>query len=122
MAVKTTAYLWQKQKLDQHCETINCASYDPYKDFRRDPSGCYVLIKPDFFTFKIEVAVCDKNHVIVKIFKGSKAQDLYEGIFQYAKKHKKQWFKSLGHCAYLGKELKKAELALVLGQNSYFQE
>ena len=71
---------------------------------------------------KIEVAVCDKRHVIVKVFRGAKAQDVYEGIFQYEKKHSLTWFKSKGHCAYIGKELKKAELALALGQNNYFQE
>ena len=105
-----------------HCETIGCSVYDPIKDFHRDPTGYYVLIKPDFIRFKIEVAICNKNHAIEKIFRGSKAQDLYEGIFKFEQKHKLQWFKNKGHMAYLGKELKKAEIALALGQNNYFQE
>ena len=116
------SYVWQKQSMVPKCETIDCAVYDPIKDFRRDPSGFYVLIRTDFIAMNIEVAVCDKNHTVVKIFRGNKAQDLYEGIFQHEKKHGLAWFKDKGHCAYLGKELKKAELALALGQNNYFQE
>jgi hypothetical protein len=115
-------YKWTKQKEVKQAETVQCPVYDPNKDFKRDPSGFYVLIKVDFTTLKIEVAICDQKHTIVKIFRGTKSQDLYEGIFQYEQKFKQQWFKSKGHAAYLGKELKKAELALVLGQNNYFQE
>ena len=115
-------YIWQKQSKADQCETVDCSAHDPIKDFHRDPTGYYVLIKPDFTTLKIEVAICDKDHAIVKVFRGAKAQDLYEGIFKFEQKHKCQWFKDKGHIAYLGKELKKAELALVLGQNSYFQE
>ena len=115
-------YIWADPQKAPDVETIQCVPYDPYKDFRRDPSGFYVLIRPDFTTLRIEVAICDKKHTIVRVFHGTKAQDLYEGIFRCEKKHGVQWFKDKGHCAYLGKELKKAELALVLGQNSYFQE
>ena len=109
-------YIWQKQSIAAGCATIDCPVYDPYKDFRRDPSGFYVLIRPDFASLTIEAAICDKKHTVVKIFRGVKSQDLYEGIFQYEKKHRLAWFKDKGHMAYLGKELKKAELALVLGQ------
>ena len=116
------AYHWAKQQLAKDIQTIDCPSYDPYRDFHRDPSGYYVLIRTDFGALKIEAAICDKDHVIRKVFRGTKAQDVYEGIFKYEKKYKLQWFKDKGHIAYLGKELKKAELALVLGQNSYFQE
>ena len=115
-------YIWHAQNKTKDCECILCPEYDPYKDFSRDPSGFYVLICLDFSGMNIEVAVCDKRHAIVKIFRGSKAQDVYEGIFQYEKKHRLIWFKDKGHIAYLGKELKKAELALALGQNNYFQE
>ena len=123
MAVhKDKSYVWHKQSFAHDCATIDCSVHDPYKDFHRDPSGFYVLIRPDFTAMKIEVAVCNAKHTIVKIFRGSKVQDLYEGIFRYEKKHRLAWFKDKGHCAYLGKELKKAELALALGQNNYFQE
>lgn len=122
MVQKPVGYVWQKQSVAPKCEVINCPVYDPIKDFRRDPSGFYVLIRTDFAVMKIEVAICNKKHAIVKIFRGSKAQDVYEGIFQYEKKHRTEWFRDKGHTAYLGKELKKAELALALGQNNYFQE
>ncbi len=121
VAVKK-GYVWSKQKKAKDCTVTDCPSYDPYADFHRDPSGCYVLIRPDFSTLRIEVAVCNKGNEIVQIFSGVKAQDLYEGIFRWEKKHNTTWFKDKGHCAYLGKELKKAELALALGQNNYFQE
>lgn len=119
---KKVDYIWQKQSMAPHCETIDCSVYDDIKDFRRDPSGCYVLIRPDYAKKKIEVAICDKKHQIQMIFRGKKAQDLYEGIFQYEKKHSKRWFKSMGHAAYLGKELKKAEIAIHSGSENYCQE
>lgn len=119
---KKIDYHWQKQSIDSKNETIDCPVYDPLKDFHRDPSGFYVLIRANFVDLKIEVAVCDKDHKIMKTFRGAKAQDVYEGIFKYEKKHQLAWFKDKGHMAYLGKELKKAEIALVLGQNNYFQE
>ncbi len=119
---KSPSYVWQKQSIAPDCEVIDCPVHDPLKDFRRDPSGFYVLIRTDFTAMAIEVAVCDKTHKIVRIFRGAKAQDLYEGMFRYEKKNGLAWFKDKGHCAYIGKELKKAELALALGQNNYFQE
>ena len=115
-------YVWSTQKMTNDCPVIDCPVYDPYKDFRQDKSGFYVLIRPDFSTLTIDVAVCDKKHVIVAVFRGAKPQDVYEAIFAYEKEHQSNWFQSKGHIAYLGKELKKAQLALALGQNSYFQE
>jgi hypothetical protein len=115
-------YVWAKQKMATDCAVIDCPPYDPYKHFHRDPSGHYVLIRPDFSTLTIDVAVCDKGNVIVAVFRGVTPQDIYEGIFAYEKKHGLAWFKDKTHAAYLGKELKKAQLALALGQNSYFQE
>lgn len=116
------SYVWAKQVASTQMKVIACKEHDAYKDFRRDPSGYYVLIRPNFETSHIEVALCNKDHVIEMVFTGKKSQDIYEGVFQYEKKNGKTWFKDKGHAAYLGKELKKAELALALGQNSYFQE
>ncbi len=116
------SYHWSSQKHAEGCETIECKEYDPYKHFHRDPSGYYFLIRPNFSTYRIEVAVCNKGHSIVKIFSGRKTQDLYMGILDYEKKHHSEWFKNKAHIAYLGKELKKAEIALVMGSNAYFQE
>lgn len=116
------SYVWVKQAMANNVKTIACKPYDPIKDFRRDPTGYYVLIRPNFETMHLEVAVCNKDHFIEAVFDGAKAQDLYEGIFGYEKKHHLKWFGDKGHMAYLGKELKKCELALTLGQNNYFQE
>ena len=120
--LKDPNYVWQKQSTAPKCESIDCSVHDPIKDFHRDPSGFYVLIRPDFVTMKSEVAVCHKKHAIVKVFRGTKAQDVYEVMFRHEKKNGLTWFKDKGHCSYLGKELKKAEFALAVGQNSYFQE
>lgn len=122
MAKKKIAYVWQKQSGEDKSPTIECPSYDPYEDFRGDPSGYYVLIRTNFDSLTIEAAVCSNKHVVSGIFRGRKAQDVYEGIFRHEEKHKLSWFKSKSHMAYLGKELKKAEIALAMGQNSYFQE
>lgn len=116
------SYVWAKQQIAKGVKPVHCKPYDPYKDFRRDPSGYYVLIRPNFETLVIELAICNKEHIIEAIFIGRSCQDVYDTIFQQEKKLHKQWFKDKGHCAYIGKELKKAELALVLGQNNYFQE
>lgn len=115
-------YIWHTQRVGASCVNVNCPPLDPDKDFKRDPSGHYVLIRPDFIQSKIELAVCDAKHVIVAVFTGAKAQDVYEGLFRYEEKQKRSWFKSKGHAAYIGKELKKAEIALTLGQNNYYQE
>ena len=122
MKDKQSLYHWKTQKLVKGCATEECAEYDAYKDFKRDPSGYYVLIKVNFELFRIEVGICTKDHEIVRIFRGRKSQDIYNAIFQYEKKHRVEWFREKTHIAYLGKELKKAEWALVTGQSGYFQE
>ena len=94
---------------------FECREFDDYKDFKRDPTGFYVLIKLNFDRNRIEVGICDKDHKIVKIFSGRKSQDIYHAIFAWERKNNIQWFEEKTHIAYLGKELKKAELALVLG-------
>jgi len=115
-------YTWEKQKLSDGCETFQCPDHDNYKDFKRDPSGYYVLIKVNFSVSQIEVGICDKDHTVVQIFRGRGSQDIYHAIFKYEKDHKVAWFRENTHIAYLGKELKKAELALVMGNSAYFQE
>ncbi len=114
-------YVWHKQSASRDFENIFCPAYDPIKDFRRDPSGAYVLIRINQKSKFMEVAVCDKNHVIQKAFRGKKCQDLYFAIFEYAKQRRLKWFTRMDHAAYLGKELKKAEYALA-GREKYVQE
>jgi hypothetical protein len=114
-------YVWHKQTLSPEFELINCPAHDPIKNFYRDPTGVYVLIRCDIENSIIEVAICDKKHLIIKAFRGKKAQDLYATIFEYEKKYKLKWFSRKDHIAYLGKELKKADFAL-LGKDNYVQE
>ena len=114
-------YTWHKQLISPSLEIISCPVYDPIKDFRRDPTGVYVLIRCEIDKPLIEVAICDKKHTIIKVFRGQKAQDLYYTIFEYEKKHKLKWFARKDHAAYLGKELKKCEFA-ISGKESYVQE
>ena len=116
------SFIWATPKLSKNFESIDCPEHDSHKDFIRDPSGFYVLIKINFDQLRIEVAICDKSHAIIKIFSGRKAQDIYHTICRYEKQHRVVWFKEKTHLAYLGKELKKAELAMVLGNGAYFQE
>ena len=120
-SIKTT-YHNTKQTIAKDCQTVFCPDYDPIKNYKRDPSGYYILVRPNFATIKIELALCNKNNVIEKIFVGAKAQDIYDCIFAQEKKQNAKWFQEKTHIAYLGKELKKCEWALVTGQNSYFQE
>lgn len=112
---------WEKQKLDPQCRHIECDVYDPYKDFRMDPSGFYVLIRPNFETQRVDVAVCSSDHRIVRVFSGRNTAEVYHSIFETERKEGVQWFQDKEHIAYLGKELKKAEWALVTG-SGYFQE
>ena len=113
---------WVKDKtFVKDFEVITCKPYDDYKDHKND-SGCYVLIRVDFEFYEIQVAVCNYKHEILRMFKGKRAQDIYSALFEYEKQHKLNWFTEKQHAAYLGKELKKAELALALGNSGYYQE
>ncbi len=114
-------YVWSKQTLAKDLQIINCAAYDPIRDFRMDPTGFYVLIRAEHKAGVIEVAICDKRHTIIKVFRGKKVQDLYFAIFEYEQKHGCEWFRRKDHIAYLGKELKKAEIALSAA-TTYVQE
>src|SRR3989344_1056646 len=104
---------WVKDKtLAEGFEVIKCLEYDDYKDFNMEPSGYYALIKILWDRAKISVAICNKNHEIVKELQGKRAQDIYFAIFKYEEENNVQWFTRKDHIAYLGKELKKAEISL----------
>ena len=112
---------WVKDKsYSEDFEVIQAKKFDPYKDWKQD-DGCYVLIKIYKDSNEIGVGICDYKHNILKEFRGSKAEDIYNAIFTYSEKNNKGWFTRLDHAAYLGKELKKAETALRTG-TEYFQE
>ena len=113
---------WVKdKKLAKDFEVIQCKAYDDYKDHQND-NFCYTLIRVDFEFYEIQVAICNYKHEILKVFKGKRPQDIYSAIFEYEKEHKLKWFNEKQHMAYLGKELKKAEIALALGNSGYYQE
>lgn len=110
----------RKQKFAKDFEVVKAKKYDDYRDFRID-QGCYVLIKVYNDTHEIGVGICNYRHEILKEFRGARAQDIYTSIFEYDKNHNKRWFNKFEHAAYLGKELKKAEICLAMGIE-YVQE
>ncbi len=112
---------WVKEKTyASECKEIECPPYDDYKDHKND-FGCYVLIRVRFDTYQIELAVCNYNHEILAVFRGRRPQDIWHMLFSYEEQNKKEWFTVKDHIAYIGKELKKAEVALVMG-TTYYQE
>ena len=114
---------WLKeQTLSENYEVIEAKETHPTKDFKLDPSGHYVLIKVLYDQEKIEVSICNSKHEILKTFKGKRPRDIWTAIFSHEEMHSLKWFTRKDHIAYLGKELKKAELALSIGQTGYFQE
>jgi len=119
MSMEKPAWIKDKKTADDF-EVINCPKWDDYKDFKMD-SGCYTLIKVHWDTHLMEVAVCDYNHTILKSFRGTRAQDIWTAIFNYEEKNNLKWFTRKDHAAYLGKELKKAEISLAVGFE-YVQE
>lgn len=105
-----------------------------------DPSGYYFLIRVNFRQGFIECAVCHKDinntafvlegepgekiagvH-IKEIYYGRCAQDIYHKIVESYPNGGTEYVTLLSHAAYLGKELKKAEMALVLGIPNHYQE
>ena len=112
---------WVKQKTHPDCQIIQCAPFDPIKDFEMEPTGHYVLIRVNVEQGMIEVAVCNEKHEITHVFQGESSQSLYHNLLKFENENGLSWFKSKEHLAYLGKELKKCELAL-LNQERYVQE
>ena len=119
MTIDRPAWIKDK-KIAEDFEVINVKNWDDYKDFKMD-EGCYILIRVYTDTHDIGVAICDYKHTILKEFRGRRAQDLYTAIFDYDANNNKSWFKRFDHAAYLGKELKKAEICLAVGIE-YIQE
>lgn len=112
--------VWKKQTVDPACERVICPPHDPIRDFRMEPTGTYVLIRLDREKGMIEAALCTREHKIFRIFVGKKCQDVYHAIFEWERRSG-SWFESPEHIAYLGKELKKAELSLETNSD-YCQE
>lgn len=105
---------WIKDKtLSPELKVIDCQPFDDLRDFVMDE--CYVLIRVDSVKWTIELAVCNRDHVIVMVFRGRRCQDIYHELFKH------DYIKLPDHMAYIGKELKKAEWSLVT-QFPYYQE
>lgn len=119
MAMKKPAWIKDKEIADDF-EVVVAPKWDDYKDFNMD-DGCYILLKVLWDKHLISVAICDYKHVIRAEFQGTRAQDIWTAIFKYEEKKKLKWFNRKDHIAYLGKELKKAEIALAVGFE-YLQE
>ena len=97
---------------------VECKEID-LNNQEMDESGHYILIRVDFVTRRIKLVIHDRNHYPQESFYGRQAQDIYHGVLSDARSL--EWFSDRTHIAYLGKELKKAEIALATG-GSYYQE
>ena len=108
---------WVKdKKIAEDFEVIR-HQFNEYKDFRIDKG--YVLIRVYNDTHEIGLAVCTDDHTILKEFRGRIAQDVYTGLRVWADKQQESYLLYQEHWAYIGKELKKAEIALSM---EYVQE
>lgn len=97
-------------------EIIQAQYVDPY-ELELDHSFYFVTISPRFDIGRIEVVIHRMDGEIEAIIQGNRCQDIWTEIFK-----NKEWITDLGHAAYLGKELKKAEIALALGMKDCYQE
>lgn len=113
------ACTWVVQRMDPDCLQRECSATDPIRDFRRDPSGFYVLIRLE--PPLLAVAVCTLDHEIIAVFRGATARDVYTAILRHQESAGAGWLTSLEHVAYLGRELGRAEAALASGQ-AFVQE
>ena len=71
----------------------------------QDPKG-FFLIKPNYKNKTIHVGYCTNDNVLKYEIIGKRAQEVYYTIFRM------KLVSKLEHAAYLGKELKKVELAI----------
>ena len=82
------------------------SKYDDAKEFVLDNAG-YFLIRINRDDKNIEIAFCnEKNNIVLKVV-GDKPIDIYQTII-----NKEELPIRKDHCAYLGRELQKAYLAL----------
>lgn len=124
-----------KTETENGLKVVDCQPINR-NEIPMDPSGFYFLIRIDFRQGFIECAAChpdvknerfaldgepgeggSQSYHVETIFRGRAAQDIYHRILL-----EKKYVAYTTHAAYLGKELKKAELALALGIDRYYQE
>ena len=82
------------------------AAYDDSKEFVLDPAG-YFLIRINKEKKLIEVGFCNERNKLVLKITGEKPIEIYQTII-----NKEQIQIRKDHCAYLGRELQKAYIAL----------
>ncbi len=82
------------------------AEYDDNKEFVLDPAG-YFLIRINKEKKLIEVGFCNERNKLVLKVSGKKPIDIYQTIINKEKLPIRK-----DHCAYLGRELQKAYMAL----------
>ena len=92
-----------------------CPPFDPIKSYKQDLSS-FLLLKIDKDKKQIVVGVCSYTYELLEEFRGTTAPQIYDYILNHTK-----YISRLDHAAYLGKELKKAELALK-NNKEYLQE
>jgi len=73
--------------------------------WKQDPKG-YFLIKPNYEDKTIHAGHCNNDNVLTYEIVGKRAQDIYHTIASMG------MVSLFEHASYLGKELKKAELAI----------
>ncbi|MFA4887558.1 MAG: DUF4346 domain-containing protein [Candidatus Nanoarchaeia archaeon] len=93
------------------------ASYDSLKEWKYDPKG-YFLIRINKETQEIEVGHCRRNNEVEITIKGKHPEEIYNTI---VREDKLNLISLKEHAAYLGMELEKAYVALLLGL-TYIQD
>ena len=92
-----------------------CPPFNSLKDYKQDNTS-FLLIKINKEKKEIVVGICSYNHELLEEFRGTIAQQIYNYILNNT-----SYISRLDHAAYLGKELKKAEIALKENKE-YLQE
>jgi hypothetical protein len=110
----------KRQKFHKDFKIVECKPFDDMLDFELDASA-YTLIRINRATYTIHVAIVRHDHKILREYIGKRPQDIYHNIFKDMFNETFHWFTIPDHMAYLGKELKKAEICLVNGSD-YNQE
>lgn len=115
--IETLKYKEEKRRMNivtkNNIEVILASEKDPYK-VKLDKLGYFVIL-PKKESGKILVEHYGNDNSLLHIIEGDSARNIYWTIID------RGWISELSHCAYLGKELTRAEISLEYG-NSYIQD
>jgi len=107
---------WTKSiKTSEGFKSTICPPFDPIKSYKQDGAS-FLLIKVDREKGDIVVGICNYDYELLEEFRGKSAQQIYTYMLNNTK-----YISRLDHAAYLGKELKIAEIALKTN-TEYIQE